>query len=274
MSAGPQGGPDAIDNDLSIAAKNARSLRLRAGRAGAQRRPAREDEGSRSAVRRSGRPVPSPAAKPVDRAGAPRSDAAPAPSSSRADLRPDGLRCAGLLLLPHGEKEAARAFDRLPPAEHARIRRLAAVLVARRAEAAKRAAGWTADRVAALTRLFARGLSHGLIAEALGLERGAVSAKLKRLGLRRAVPTADARRGFRPGGRPLPKGRNVRLEQLTGCRWPTGPDSERALFCDRPRGDHPSYCPGHARAARAPDLAGVQTQPLELWLTRHSRRIR
>jgi hypothetical protein len=140
---------------------------------------------------------------------------------------------------------------------------------------------WPAGRIAELTRLFAAGLSHGLIAQALGLERGAVSGKLNRLGLKREKPAQRKPteiRVPRPGPetrRPdLPAGRMVPLWETSGCRWPTAEAAGVHLFCDAHPAEGSPYCPAHAAAAVRPGAAQAQQARLELWLKRYGRRIR
>ena len=114
---------------------------------------------------------------------------------------------------------------------------------------------WPADKVQQLTQLWDMGLSHGAIAQVMGLGKGKVSAKLDRMGLERAKPVVDGRSFAAQPARQIPPrmedlpGRQVTLMELTGCRAPTGERDGEHLFCDEPRQRGASYCSGHHQIA-------------------------
>jgi hypothetical protein len=149
----------------------------------------------------------------------------------------------------------------------------------RRDRGGSRADGqWSPERVATLTRLFAEGLSHGLIARELGVDRGAVSGKLHRLGLTRPVPVVDGRSDPAPAKKPEPvapvMGRMVEIAACAGCRWPTATRDGVHLFCDAPQAGGSSYCPAHERGARQPNATRAQNERIILWLRLNGRKIR
>jgi GcrA cell cycle regulator len=134
---------------------------------------------------------------------------------------------------------------------------------------------WTDDRVAAVTQLWAAGLSASQIAAQLGVTRNAVIGKLHRLGLLGSRPRSDAtrritsrprapsprRRARRPKlatsppcAEPEGPGEVDRLERLgpRQCRWPIGdPRAEDFSFCGR-RTETGPYCPAHRAVAFRP----------------------
>ena len=151
-------------------------------------------------------------------------------------------------------------------------------------------AGWTEDRVGALTKLWLEGQSASQIAKQLGggVTRNAVIGKVHRLGLSgRATPSQPARATFRPA-RPRPTQptqapsapRRIEAVQprvaaaasvpapmpdLPGtatvmtlgahmCKWPIGdPSSNEFSFCGR-RASESVYCVEHARVAYQPQV--------------------
>jgi len=105
---------------------------------------------------------------------------------------------------------------------------------------------WPDAKIVQLRLLFTAGLTHQLIAETMGIGKGAVSAKIGRLGWtrienrppqpKRAKPLIDARKA-------------VRIEALgpDDCRWPLTQDRDAVwLFCGAPG---KPYCAGHDRRA-------------------------
>ena len=154
-------------------------------------------------------------------------------------------------------------------------------------------AGWTEDRVGALTKLWLEGQSASQIAKQLGggVTRNAVIGKVHRLGLSgRAAPSQPARATFRTTRpRPAPQPAQApsaprRIEavqprpaaavapsvpapmpELPGtatvmtlgahmCKWPIGdPSSAEFSFCGR-RASEGVYCVEHARVAYQPQV--------------------
>ena len=154
-------------------------------------------------------------------------------------------------------------------------------------------AGWTEDRVGALTKLWLEGQSASQIAKQLGggVTRNAVIGKVHRLGLSgRATPSQPARASFRTTRpRPAPQPAQApsaprRIEavqprptapvpptpiravaELPGtatvmtlgahmCKWPIGdPSSAEFSFCGR-RASEGVYCVEHARVAYQPQV--------------------
>ena len=151
-------------------------------------------------------------------------------------------------------------------------------------------AGWTEDRVGALTKLWLEGQSASQIAKQLGggVTRNAVIGKVHRLGLSgRAAPSQPARATFRTARpRPAPQATQApsaprRIEavqprpaapsvpapmpDLPGtatvmtlgahmCKWPIGdPSSSEITFCGR-RASEGVYCVEHARVAYQPQV--------------------
>lgn len=151
-------------------------------------------------------------------------------------------------------------------------------------------AGWTEDRVGALTKLWLEGQSASQIAKALGggVTRNAVIGKVHRLGLSgRAAPSQPARTHYRPTRpraaapapaqpsaprrieaaqpRPVTPPRPEPAPELPGtatvmtlgahmCKWPIGdPSSTEFSFCGR-RASEGVYCVEHARVAYQPQV--------------------
>ena len=151
-------------------------------------------------------------------------------------------------------------------------------------------AGWTEDRVGALTKLWLEGQSASQIAKALGggVTRNAVIGKVHRLGLSgRAAPSQPARTTYRPTRpraaapapaqpsaprrieaaqpRPVAPPRPEPAPELPGtatvmtlgahmCKWPIGdPSSTEFSFCGR-RASEGVYCVEHARVAYQPQV--------------------
>ncbi|MFW2343178.1 GcrA family cell cycle regulator [Brevundimonas sp.] len=151
-------------------------------------------------------------------------------------------------------------------------------------------AGWTEDRVGALTKLWLEGQSASQIAKALGggVTRNAVIGKVHRLGLSgRAAPSQPARTTYRPTrpraaapapaqpsaprrieaaqSRPVPPTRPEPTPEMPGtatvmtlgahmCKWPIGdPSSTEFSFCGR-RASEGVYCVEHARVAYQPQV--------------------
>lgn len=139
------------------------------------------------------------------------------------------------------------------------------------------AGGWTEERIAVLTRLYANGLSSSQIAKQLGgVSRNAVIGKIHRLGLSNALrQTASAPPTPRPP-KPPPKPKAVRMpptpdgpsvptqEPTEGaktlldlerheCRWAVAGDGAETLFCCKPvwwkSGEATPWCPTHYRRA-------------------------
>lgn len=119
---------------------------------------------------------------------------------------------------------------------------------------------WDDAREAELRRLFIdEGLSQGAIAKRWNIGKGAISAKLDRLGIKRAKPVVDGRRSAdRATPRPsaeiyrMAEGLNLTLVDLAphGCRWPTGHDGEEHLFCGLGAVESRSYCAAHLHGPR------------------------
>jgi len=154
-------------------------------------------------------------------------------------------------------------------------------------------AGWTEDRVGALTKLWLEGQSASQIAKQLGggVTRNAVIGKVHRLGLSgRAAPSQPARASFRTTRpRPAPQPAQApsaprRIEAVQSrpaaavtpsvpapmpdlpgtatvmtlgahmCKWPIGdPSSAEFSFCGR-RASEGVYCVEHARVAYQPQV--------------------
>ena len=148
--------------------------------------------------------------------------------------------------------------------------------------------GWTDERVALLTKLWADGLSASQIAAELGgITRNAVIGKVHRLGLsgraKSASSSAPRQRKARSSGHmmrvprasmrgntalaydyemePEPELIEIPLEQrktllqLTDktCRWPIGdPGSTEFFFCGGENANEQPYCAYHARVAYQP----------------------
>ncbi|MDY6960292.1 MAG: GcrA family cell cycle regulator [Pseudomonadota bacterium] len=144
--------------------------------------------------------------------------------------------------------------------------------------------GWSAERVASLTKLWTDGLSASQIATRLGVTRNAVIGKVHRLELpaRRTTQRAAVRRpldrgtrGPRPSGHTAERRRGGSLKTLPAprlrplpqievepcrialldlgegqCRWPIGDPKEAGFaFCGHPA--HRSYCGRHEIAAHS-----------------------
>jgi GcrA cell cycle regulator len=145
---------------------------------------------------------------------------------------------------------------------------------------------WPPERVEALRRLWAEGLSAAQVAERLGVTRGAVTGKVARLGLQGRASTARAnaiRRGRAPPrpapgqqgpdtrihlpGQPLPEPQTEDVATVATldleawhCRWPCGDPVEvgaaQPLFCGRRKVLGLPYCEQHA--ARAYNRPGTR----------------
>jgi GcrA cell cycle regulator len=148
-------------------------------------------------------------------------------------------------------------------------------------------ATWNAERVEALKRCFAAGLSCSRIAHEIGVSRNAVIGKMHRLGLSRPKELQQRERAARPGPRkvagawrhrratvaaqrellkavfaespceevPISSGRGCTLFELgrAKCRWPiSSPDAADFCFCGNEPVKGLPYCPGHARLAYRP----------------------
>jgi GcrA cell cycle regulator len=152
-------------------------------------------------------------------------------------------------------------------------------------------ATWSSERVEALRRCFAAGLSCSRIAHEIGVTRNAVIGKMNRLGLSRPkdviVRQLRRERAARPARlkalrRPRPRpaivaqhemlkaafsepqpcaeeipfnGRGCTLLELgqEKCRWPiSSPGAEDFCFCGNEPVKGLPYCPGHARLAYRP----------------------
>ncbi|NBB17458.1 hypothetical protein GVN21_19025 [Caulobacter sp. SLTY] len=115
---------------------------------------------------------------------------------------------------------------------------------------------WPSDRLAQLRGLFEGDLTHQAIAERMGLAKGAVSAKISRLGWRRGETVTPAAMPAVATELIPETGRFKRLEALKAgeCHWPTVEDAQGVqLFCGCRRADASSYCAGHlSRAHRRP----------------------
>lgn len=121
---------------------------------------------------------------------------------------------------------------------------------------------WTAERVARLRELSARGLSARQIGIELGVSRNAVISKANRIGL---GPRRCVKSGPKPKHPPGPKKRTsglpkpvqtilttpatepIRFMDLKPhhCRWPLG--DELIMFCGVPKLETGSYCAYHTR---------------------------
>lgn len=101
---------------------------------------------------------------------------------------------------------------------------------------------WTEERVAALQRLWAQGLSASQIAERLGsVTRNAVIGKAHRLGLA-SRPSPIRRDGPVRGTGPSYRGPT--------CQWPLGdPVGQDFKFCGAPTEPGRPYCVQHCEAA-------------------------
>jgi GcrA cell cycle regulator len=148
-------------------------------------------------------------------------------------------------------------------------------------------ATWNAERVDALKRYFAAGLSCSRIAHEIGVSRNAVIGKMNRLGLSRPKearqreragakrpkiprswaydrPTIAAQQKMlkqafpdaQPGEEvPIRGGRGCTLFELgqEKCRWPIStPGAADFCFCGNEPVKGLPYCPGHARVAYRP----------------------
>jgi GcrA cell cycle regulator len=148
--------------------------------------------------------------------------------------------------------------------------------------------GWTEERVALLTKLWADGLSASQIAAELGgITRNAVIGKVHRLGLsgrakspssssprpRKARSSSHMLRVSRPlmrgntalaydyAAEPEPELIEIPLEQRktllqlsdATCRWPVGdPGSTDFFFCGGDSNEGSPYCTYHSRVAYQP----------------------
>ena len=139
-------------------------------------------------------------------------------------------------------------------------------------------AGWSADRVEALTRLWSAELSASQVAETLGeVSRNAVIGKLHRLGFAARAPATRSRPGpiaqphLRPSA-PMPNPKLPTRCKVAApvdvaargwatvltlgprcCRWPIGePASPGFSFCGR-RALRSAYCEPHAALAYTPN---------------------
>lgn len=134
---------------------------------------------------------------------------------------------------------------------------------------------WTAAKIDELTDMVNEGrLSFGQIGNAMGMSRGAVIGKARRLGIYKSSPPRKARqrmsaaskhyqasqREARPNPRPYrskpdiePLGTNEWPESGF-CKWPHGhPKEANFKFCARPIEGSPVYCAHHvARAHEKP----------------------
>lgn len=138
-------------------------------------------------------------------------------------------------------------------------------------------AEWTAERLAALRRLFVDGLSHELIAQAIGLSKGAISGKLDRLAehdpttwsrtativwIRRDRATVASelrrrRKEAREAREAEARAVGVGLLDLGAhhCRWPLA-FTDQWTFCGRKAGCGHTYCGEHERRSRVPGTRG------------------
>lgn len=151
--------------------------------------------------------------------------------------------------------------------------------------ASSKAKAWSEDRISALSRLWAEGLTAAQIAQRLGgVSRNAVIGKVHRLGLGVRGPTAGPRAvAVNPTPRPRPRrlpaprpgaaiGPKVRSPDVRpepeapglvddladlgrhACRWPIGdPKAAGFSFCGRPSDGR--YCAAHQARAFRPDAA-------------------
>jgi GcrA cell cycle regulator len=149
-------------------------------------------------------------------------------------------------------------------------------------------ATWNAERVEALKRYFAAGLSCSRIAYEIGVSRNAVIGKMNRLGLSRPKEVRQRDRADRPARARMPRswayerptiaaqqemlrevfpvtepreevpirgGRGCSLFELgqEKCRWPIStPGAADFCFCGNEPVKGLPYCPGHARLAYRP----------------------
>jgi GcrA cell cycle regulator len=153
-------------------------------------------------------------------------------------------------------------------------------------------ATWSSERVEALRRYFAAGLSCSRIANEIGVTRNAVIGKMNRLGLSRpkeviarqlrreraarparlkalwrpprSQPTIVAQHAMLEAAFPDPQpcleaipinGRGCTLLELgqEKCRWPiSSPGAADFCFCGNEPVKGLPYCPGHARLAYRP----------------------
>jgi GcrA cell cycle regulator len=148
-------------------------------------------------------------------------------------------------------------------------------------------ATWNLERVEALKRCVAAGLSCSRIAYEIGVSRNAVIGKMHRLGLSQPKELRRRERTARPGGRkrpatwrqrptvatqhemlkaafpesqpceeiPIHDGHGCSLFELgqQKCRWPiSSPDAADFCFCGNEPVKGLPYCPGHARLAYRP----------------------
>lgn len=100
---------------------------------------------------------------------------------------------------------------------------------------------WTEERIAALQRLWAQGLSASQIAERLGsVTRNAVIGKAHRLGLA-SRPSPIRRDG---------PARRAASHRGPSCQWPLGdPAGQDFKFCGAPTEPGRPYCAQHCEEA-------------------------
>jgi len=134
------------------------------------------------------------------------------------------------------------------------------------APAARRRTDWTEERITALGDLFEAGWSHELIAQAFGMSKGAISAKLDRLA--EADPKKWTRSATIISLKPDRSGMAAKAEERRAqaamvkaieesvvgvgllelepcmCRWPMAYTTEQT-FCGDDRAPSSSYCADH-----------------------------
>lgn len=132
---------------------------------------------------------------------------------------------------------------------------------------------WTDERDENLKSMRADGRTMREMATELDVSRAAVSSRLGRVGLRE--PRRQSRASFRmpvfaPGKpyyntQPIEamKGLNMELLDMPerGCRYPTGENEHRHLFCGHERYGNLPYCVHHARLSYRPTARQVANLP-------------
>jgi hypothetical protein len=118
----------------------------------------------------------------------------------------------------------------------------------------RRRAEWPRERLAQLRGLFEGELTHQAIAQRMGLAKGAVSAKIARLGWRRGETRPVVAEAAPAPAIDAPRFKRLEALGPGECHWPTLEDAQGVqLFCGCRRADRSFYCAGHlGRAHRRP----------------------
>ncbi len=104
---------------------------------------------------------------------------------------------------------------------------------------------WTQDRIDALAKLWADGLSTAEIGRRLGITKNSVVGKAHRLAL--SPRPSPVKLTGRPRQKPVPK-----IVEMTGptCSWPHGHPGEKGFhFCGARAVNGKPYCAEHAAVA-------------------------